>query len=71
MIPPVNINLALYALVQDPKYSTPERLMMADPMIFENTQYIPKRREQSSLVKRRMDKFQKTTDYAIRDIQLI
>ena len=39
--------------------------------IFENNQYIPKRKEKPSTIKRRMDKFQKTTDYKIQDLQLI
>lgn len=71
LIPPVNINLVSYALAQDPKYKTPERLLPADPMIFENTQYVPKRRENPFSVKRGMDKFKKTDNYTIKNVQLI
>jgi 5'-3' exoribonuclease 1 len=71
VIPPVNMNLVSYALVQDPKYSTPDRLKSRPPLIFENTEYISKQKMKPGDVKRRMDKFVKTTSYSIKDVQLI
>ena len=71
IIPPINMNLVSYALVQDPKYTTPERLKSRPPMIFENNMYIPKKKMEPTAVKRKMDKFVKTTSYSIKDIQLI
>tara|TARA_Y100000310_G_C20130281_1_gene555557 strand:- start:117 stop:572 length:456 start_codon:yes stop_codon:yes gene_type:complete len=71
IIPPVNMNLVSYALVQDPKYSTPDRLKSRPPMIFENNQYISKQKMNPGAVKRKMDKFVKTTGYSIKDVQLI
>ena len=71
LIPPVSMNFVSYALVQDPKYSTPERLKTRPPMIFENNQYISKKKMEPRAVKRKMDKFVKTTSYSIKDVQLI
>ena len=71
IIPPISMNLVSYALVQDPKYSTPERLKSRPPMIFENNQYVSKKKVEPGIVKRKMDKFVKTTSYSIKDIQLI
>ena len=71
LIPPVNMNLVSYALAQDTKYKTPSRLEFASPLIFENNQYIPKKKIDPGVVKRRMDKFVKTTSYSIKDVQLI
>jgi hypothetical protein len=71
IIPPVNMNLVSYALVQDPKYTTPIRLKARPPLIFENTQYISKQKMNPGAVRRKMDKFVKTTNYTIKDIQLI
>lgn len=71
IIPPVNMNLVSYALVQDPKYITPERLRQQEAMIFDNDKYIPKKKIDPGVVKRGMDKFSKTKNYSIQDIQLI
>lgn len=71
LIPPVNMNLVSYALAQDTKYSTPTRLEFASPLIFENNQYVQKKKIDPGVVKRRMDRFVKTTSYSIKDVQLI
>ena len=71
LIPPVNMNLVSYALAQDTKYSTPSRLEFASPLIFENNQYVQKKKIDPGVVKRRMDRFVKTTSYSIKDVQLI
>ena len=71
IIPPVNMNLVSYSLLQNPKYTTPERLSFRPALVFDNPQYIPKKKMQPGAVKRRMDKFVKTTSYSIKDVQLI
>lgn len=71
LIPPVNVKLAEYALSTIKKYETPERLTQRDPTIFENRQYVAKRRDNPRTVKRRMDGFIKSKDYKIKDINLL
>jgi len=70
IIPPVNMNLVSYALVQDPKYTIPDRLKMKEPMIFENNEYVSRKKIKPNMVKR-MDRFVKTKSYSIKDVQLI
>lgn len=71
LIPPVNMNLVSYAINHNRKFAIPERLQNTKPVEFINTQYVPKRRQEPFKVKRNMDKFVKTTDYKIKDVQLI
>jgi len=71
IIPPVNVKLAEYALSKIPKYTTPERLRETGPTIFENLQYIPKRRAAPRIVKRKMDGFNKTKNYKMQDVNLL
>jgi len=71
IIPPINMNLVNYALIQDPKYVTPDRLKSKDPMIFENDKYIPRKKIKPENIKKINKKFVKTTDYSIKDVQLI
>lgn len=71
LIPPVSMNLVSYAINHNRKFVIPERLLNTKPVEFINKQYAPKRRQEPFRVKKSMDKFVKTTDYKIKDIQLI
>ena len=71
IIPPINLNLVSFALSQVANYKLPERLTETEPLIIENTQYVPKRKINPKFVKQKMDKFNKTTDYSIKNVELI
>ena len=71
IIPPINLNLANFAFSQEKKWMLPSRLVEQQAQIFDNDKYVPKHKIFPTQIKQRMDKFNKTTDYRIRDVQLM